>query len=196
MDLPIFILRNHRTDHILSTNMYQEVTRMTTNLNTTFLEKEARRFKMKVGVFLFLIRNDEVLLLRRANTGIADGYYVVPMGGLLEGETATEALIREASEEIGIQLETKNVEVCHVMHRFHRMPDGYCFPQIDFYFQASRWERPIVNCEPDRCDELNFYPLKKLPKKTEAFISQALECMLKGVFFSEYGWDRKEVKTV
>ena len=162
---------------------------MTTNiLNPAFLEKEARRFKVKVGVFLFLIKNDELLVLRRYNTGIADGYYVVPMGGLKEGETATQALIREAKEETAIVLKPQWIEMCHTMYRFHRMPEGYTFPQIDLYFRAHHWEGTITNCEPDKCDELKFYPLRALPEKIEPFIVHAVENMQNGIFFSEFGW--------
>src|ERR1700728_4584432 len=93
-----------------------------------FLDKEALRFKTKVGVFLFLMQEGQVLLLRRHNTGIADGRHVVPMGGLQEGETVTQALLREAQEETSITLQPEQVQVCHVMHRLQQMPDGYRFP--------------------------------------------------------------------
>lgn len=157
-------------------------------MNSEFLKKEALRFKVKVGVFLFLIEQERVLLLRRYNTGIDDGCYVVPMGGLNEGETVTQAVIREAQEEAGVQITADDVEVCHVMHRFHQMPSGYNFPQIDLFFKARRWEGKIANCEPHKCDELEFYSLKALPEKTVPFISQALQCAQQGVFYSEFGW--------
>ena len=162
---------------------------MTTPLDPTFLAKEARRFKTKVGVFLFLIQSNEVLLLRRYNTGIADGCYVVPMGGLQENETIIQALIREVCEETAVTLNPEEVHACHVMHRFHRMPEGYCFPQIDVYFKAEKWSGTITNCEPHKCDELKFYPIQALPKNTEPFIVHALECVERGKIFSEFGWE-------
>lgn len=158
------------------------------SISVKFLEKEARTFKLKMGVFLFLIQNNEVLLLRRYNTGIADGCYVVPMGGVKEGETASEALIRETKEETSLIIEPENINVCHVMHRFHRMPEGYNFPQVDVYFKAESWNGIITNCEPHKCDELGFYSLHALPPKTEPFIIHALHCAQKGIFFSEFGW--------
>ena len=159
------------------------------SLDPTFLTKEARRFKIKVGVFLFLIQDSNVLLLRRYNTGIADGCYVVPMGGLMKDETITQAVIRETREETAVILMPENFHVCHVMHRFHRMPEGYCFPQIDVYFRAEHWDGIITNCEPHKCDELKFYPMQSLPEKTEPFILQALECSNQGKFYSEFGWE-------
>ena len=157
-------------------------------LNLTFLEKEARRFKVKVGVLLFLTQNDEVLLLRRFQTGIDDGMYVVPMGGLKPDETVSQAMIREAEEETGVLLNPSQLEVCHVMHRLHQMPDGYAFTQIDVFFRADQWEGTIVNNEPDKCDELKFFPIKALPEATVPCIAHAIQCIQNNAFFSEFGW--------
>lgn len=158
------------------------------SVHLKFLEKEARAFKVKMGVFLLLIQNNELLVLRRYNTGIADGRYVVPMGGVKAGETATQALIRETKEETSIILQPEDASVCHVMYRFHQMPEGYNFPQVDVYFKAKRWSGTITNCEPHKCDELRFYPLQSLPDKMEPFILHALTCSQKGIIFSEFGW--------
>ena len=76
-------------------------------LDSLFAEKEAKRFKVKIAVLLVLIQKEEVLLLRRYNTGIDDGCFVLPMGGVKEGETATQALIREAREETGVVIKPK-----------------------------------------------------------------------------------------
>jgi 8-oxo-dGTP pyrophosphatase MutT (NUDIX family) len=60
------------------------------------------RFKLIPAVYLILRRNDEVLLLRRANTGYQDGKYSLIAGHLDGDELATEGMIREAKEEAGI----------------------------------------------------------------------------------------------
>ena len=153
-----------------------------------FQHKDSKRFRIKVGVFLFLFEHDSVLLLRRFKTGIADGLYVVPMGGLGEKETVTKAIIREAKEEADITLQPENLRVSHVMHRLHHMPDGTNFEQIDMFFTTRTYKGVIQNREPHKCDELKFYPLNKLPKTTEGFIVQALNCIERGVYFSEFGW--------
>ena len=159
------------------------------SLLSVFAQKEATRFKVKTGVFLFLVVEEQVLLLRRYKTGIDDGRYVVPMGGHEGGEPLTASIIREASEETNIQLKTENLSVCHVMHRFHPMPEGLSFEQIDVFFRAEIYEGHIENLEPHKCDELKFYPVTALPSNTAPFIQYAIECMVKGQFFSEFGWD-------
>jgi 8-oxo-dGTP pyrophosphatase MutT (NUDIX family) len=154
-----------------------------------FAQKEKERFKLKAGVFLILIQNNEILLLKRYRTGIEDGMYVVPMGGHDGKEPLTKTLIREAQEETNISLKPEDVELCHVMHRFHPMPHGLSFEQLDLYYRASSYQGVIKNMEPHKCDELRFYPLNNLPRNISPFILHALDCLNKGQFFSEYGWE-------
>lgn len=151
--------------------------------------KDQKRFRIKVGVFLALIENDRVLLLRRYNTGIADGRHVLPMGGLDDGETLTQAIIREAQEEVNLTIQPDKLNVVHVMHRLHHLPNGDSFPQMDVFFTPQSYVGVIQNMEPHKCDELKFYPINDLPSTIEPFIKQALECILAGQFYSEIGWD-------
>lgn len=157
---------------------------------SVFAEKEARRFKLKVGVFAVLIEEGKVLLLRRFQTGIADGRYVLPMGGHDGKEPLTATLIREAKEEVNIDISSEDVSVSHVMHRLHPMPQGFSFEQIDVYFKINQYSGSIKNNEPDRCDEVAFFPLRALPAQIEPFISHALNCIERGVFFSEFGFEK------
>ncbi len=158
------------------------------NFLSVFAAKEANRFKLKAGVFVVLIEEGQVLLLRRFQTGIEDALYVVPMGGHDGKEPLTTGVIREAKEEVNIEVKQEDLSVCHVMHRFHTMPEGLSFEQIDVFFRVNRYEGVITNNEPDRCDELAFFPLNNLPKATAPFIQHALQCIQKGESFSEFGF--------
>jgi 8-oxo-dGTP diphosphatase len=153
-----------------------------------FAQKEALRFKLKVGVFLFLVQNDQILLLKRHNTGIDDDHYVVPMGGIDGNETLTAALVREAYEEANILLNQEKINLCHIMHRLHFMPENLSFEQIDIFFLAHEYNGTIENKEPHKCSELKFYPIDNLPENTVPFIQYALERTLKKEFYSEFGW--------
>ena len=152
------------------------------------VQNEAKRFKIKTGVFLFLIQGSQILLSRKTRAGIDDGRYSVPTGGLESNETLTAALIREAQEQTNIVLKNEHLLFCHAMHRNQPMLHDLSFQQIDFFFRADHYDGLIKNKEPDQC-ELRFYSLNNLPP-TVPFIRHAIDCMLKGQIFSEYGWEK------
>lgn len=66
------------------------------------------RVTFPVTVHLFFFRENQVLLLRRFNTGFRDGEYSVPAGHLDGGETVIAAAAREAQEEIGVRIEVQD----------------------------------------------------------------------------------------
>jgi 8-oxo-dGTP pyrophosphatase MutT (NUDIX family) len=139
------------------------------------------RFTTPVAVHLFLIRGDEILLLRRFNTGYEDGKYSVIAGHLDGGETVLAAMSREAREEAGIEL--VNTEVAGVMHR--RATDG---ERIDFFVACHDWAGEIENLEPAKCDELRWTPIGALPPNTIPYVAAAIDAWRNGRWFSNFGW--------
>jgi 8-oxo-dGTP diphosphatase len=140
------------------------------------------RFKVIVAVHLFLIKDNRILLTRRFNTGWSDGLYSVPAGHVEPGETVTQALIREAEEEVGIEIKSKDLEVAHVMHR---LSDS---ERVDFFLTAQAWTGEPEIKEPDKCDHLRWVSLTKLPKNTIPYIRFALNEIRSGRTYSELGW--------
>ncbi len=140
------------------------------------------RARFVVAVHLFFLREGELLMLRRFNTGWEDGNYSVVAGHVEAGETVTQAAIREAEEEVGVALAPDQVDVVHVMHR--KSDDE----RIDFFLTVDNWIGEIRNREPDKCDELGWYPLEALPANTIPYVRYALECFQRGIRYSEFGW--------
>lgn len=140
------------------------------------------RFKAIVAAHLFLRAGDEILLLRRYNTGYEDGRYSVPAGHVDGGETVSRAMIREAGEECGIVIAPEHLEAVGVMHRLSDEE------RIDFFFAASRWTGEVRNLEPNKCDELSWHPIDALPANMIPYVDYAISCFCRGVWFSEYGW--------
>jgi 8-oxo-dGTP pyrophosphatase MutT (NUDIX family) len=137
-------------------------------------------------VLLVLIQDDQLLCLRRYNTGIEDGLYVVPMGGLDEGETPLQAVIREAAEEVNITLKPEDLRLAHVMYRKHTQPDGYFFYKQDLFFVARQSTGIIQNLEPHKADDVRFQ-FKELPQNFP-FIDHAMRHILAEVPYSEFGF--------
>lgn len=145
------------------------------------------RFKVMAAVHLFLIRNGNILLLRRANTGYEDGNYSVPAGHLDGHESVTQAMIREAQEESLITLKPSDLKVVHTMHRTKE--DG---ERIDFFLTAETWSGEPAIGEPHKCDDLSWWPLNNLPANVIPYIRQALTCYQRQITFSELGWPTNE----
>lgn len=136
-----------------------------------------------VAVHLFLVRDGSVLLLRRAHTGYEDGSYSVPAGHVEAGETATEAILREAAEEIGLALQAGDTSLALVMHR---QADE---PRIDFFFVARTWPEEPENREPAKCDELRWARLDHLPANVIAYVRSALVAFQANQTYVEFGWE-------
>lgn len=145
------------------------------------------RFKMRVAVHLFLKRNDELLLLRRFNTGYEDGNYSVIAGHVDGNETIFSAMKREALEEAGITINEDDLKIVHVMHR----KDGD--ESIDYFLSCSHYSGDISIQESNKCDELSFYPVGGFPENIIPYIQKAFEYAQSGILFSDYGFDLLEV---
>ena len=133
-------------------------------------------------VHLLFFRNDQILLIRRYNTGFADGQYSVPAGHLDGGETVIAAAAREAQEEVGVRLDADCIHISQVMHR----RDGD--ERVDFFVYVSAWEGELVNAEPEKCDEIRWADVADLPANTIPYIRRALHNHRAGIKFDEFGW--------
>jgi 8-oxo-dGTP diphosphatase len=121
--------------------------------------------RFPVAVHIFLLRENYVLLLRRANTGYEDGNYSVVAGHLDGGESVTQAAIREAHEEVGIALRPTDLKVVGVRHRVSNDE------RIDFFLTATAWGGTLTNHEPDNCSELRWYALDALPANMIPYVT-------------------------
>ena len=140
---------------------------------------------LRVACYLLLIKEDKILLLRRFNTGWEDGKYSLISGHLEGDETVKQAMIREAKEEAGINLNPENLHVVHTMHRKSNNNLEY----IDFFLIADKWKGEPKIMEADKCDDIRWFYLKNLPGNTLPYIKQAIENYFNKVSFSESGFE-------
>jgi len=141
------------------------------------------RFKLLSAVHLFLIKDNKILLQRRFNTGYEDGNFSVPAGHLDGNESASKAMAREALEETGIIVDPENLRVIHTMHRLTPKDE-----RIDFFLTASEWQGEPVIKEPDKCDDLQWFPINQPPSNTIPYIRFAIKQYEAKNTFSEFGW--------
>lgn len=140
------------------------------------------RAAFPVTVHLLFFRADQVLLLRRFNTGYADGQYSVPAGHLDGGETVLAAAAREAQEETGLRIEADDIRFSSVMHR----RDGD--ERVDFFVHVRDWQGEPINTEPDKCDELRWVNVDQLPENIIPYVKKAIQNHRDGIRFDEFGW--------
>jgi 8-oxo-dGTP diphosphatase len=142
-----------------------------------------KRFKLIMSVYLILIKDSNVLLLRRFNTGYEDGNYGLVAGHADGNERATDAMCREALEEAGLVIKPEDLKFVHFMHR--SLNDE----RADVFFTANKWKGEPKNMEPDKCDDLSWFRLDELPPNTIKYVSEVIEHLQKGIYYSEFGWE-------
>jgi 8-oxo-dGTP diphosphatase len=142
------------------------------------------RFKLIPAVYLLLKRDNEVLLLRRANTGYQDGKYSIIAGHLDGDELATSGIVREAKEEAGVTVDAKDVKLVHVCHRLTRNQVGQ--ERLDLFFVADKYQGEVANAEPEKCDDLSWFLADKLPDNMLPLVRNVINDIVNGVGYSEY----------
>lgn len=140
------------------------------------------RATFPVTVHLLFFREGKILLARRYQTGYMDGHYSVPAGHLDGGETVLQAAVREAREEIALDLDPEAISFACVLHR--REGDE----RIDFFVRVNAWRGQPVNAEPHKCDELRWVKVNALPGNLIPYVRQGIQNALLGTTFQEYGW--------
>jgi len=142
------------------------------------------RFKTTVAVNLILRRDDEILLLKRTNTGNQDGMYNLIAGHLEKDELGSEAIIREAREETGITIEPNNLKFVHFVQRLPVNDNDEEY--IDLFYEASVWQGDVINNEPDKCESLDWFRIDNLANNTIPLLPVVIKKITNGQMYSEY----------
>jgi mutator protein MutT len=145
-----------------------------------------KRFTVIPAVYIIFKKDDEILLLRRFNTGYLDGDYSLPAGHVDGGESAVKAAIREAKEEVGVALNEHNLRLVHTLHRISDVPVKH--ERIDLFFEIRKWNGDIKIAEPNKCDELRWVKIEKLPKNMVPEVRHALEKISAGDIYSDFNF--------
>ncbi len=140
------------------------------------------RHKAVPAVYLILKKGDEILLMRRQNSGYYDGWYSIPAGHVEAGELPMGGLIREVFEELGTTLDQKDLELVHTMYRAKHDETG---ERVDLFFMVGKWSgEPKIN-EPHKCDDIRWFPVNNLPENTMHHVRDAVLKSEKGILYSE-----------
>ncbi|MBP6945252.1 NUDIX domain-containing protein [Patescibacteria group bacterium] len=142
------------------------------------------RFKVISAVYLILQKDGCILLSRRVNTGYCDGMYGLPSGHVEEGESLISAMVREAKEEIGLDVRREDLQYAYCVSRL--AADGH---RIDHIFTLDTWEGEPINQEPEKCDDLAWFAIDSLPDTIIPYVRRIIESIAKGERYGEEGWE-------
>ena len=137
--------------------------------------------KFLSAVYL-IIRNDrnEILLQRRQGTKLWPGFLALPAGHVDENENVYDALVREAKDELGIDIAINNIVDTFVVNRCNKS----LMPYFDVYFEIDSYVGEIEISEPEKCLELVWCDINNLPSDMIDYEIEAIKNNQNGIKFS------------
>lgn len=139
-----------------------------------------------IAAFVIFRKDNKIALLLRSNTGYRDGEYGLPSGKVDQGESYTQAAVREAKEEVAVDV--KPDELQHVLTS-HRQGDKDDTEWVDVIYEAKNWQGDLKNAEPHKHGELKWFDHNNLPDNTIPPIRHYLAEIKAGKTYTEWGWN-------
>ena len=115
---------------------------------------------------MILVKDGKILVQKRKGSKLWPGYYALPAGHVDSDENQYDALVREAQEELGIELDIKNIINSYVVLRrnYFKIDGKKLEPYIDYYFEFKKYKGTPKIMEKDKCDELIWVDINDLPE--------------------------------
>jgi len=143
------------------------------------MNKEFKAGRDYIGVgggVLIFNKKREVFLARRGKKSKNQvGIWSKPGGSIELGEEAMDAMKREIREEHGIEIDIWGY-LPHTDHIIKKEDQHWI--AINYLANLKKGESKIM--EPDKCDKIGWFNIKKLPKKLSRTTSEAIDNYLKG----------------
>ena len=119
-----------------------------------------------------------ILLSKRKNTGHNDGEYELPGGHLEKGEDIFDAMIREAKEELLVDIKREDLKIVHLLHH-------YTGERLNFIFEIDgNLIDPKIG-EENKCEELVWVDIKKLPDAITDKMKRMINNINKGINYDK-----------
>lgn len=137
-----------------------------------------------IDVHVLLVRDAQVLLTRRRDSNpLFDGLWHLPSGKLDAGESALDATVREAEEEVGVLIQAADLRHVPTLHVNGSGPE----PRLGLFFEARSWIGEPSNREPDKCSAVRWFALDALPDQLIDYPAAGIDAYSKGASFGVHG---------
>lgn len=140
----------------------------------------ARAEFLSAVYMIIMNEKGEVLFQRRWGSKLWPNFLGLPAGHLDKEENALNALIREAKEELDIDISSDDIEDTFVVNRINKNLKPY----YDVYFVIKNYGGLIKINEPNKCQELKWVNLEELPEDVIGFERVAIDNYREGIKFS------------
>jgi len=144
---------------------------------------------MRTRAGIILIENDKVALIERHRAGM--DYFVFPGGGVDEGETPEQGAIREAFEELGVEVAIQKKVA--IIHFDQSMQVYYLVEHVSGEFGTGTGEE-FTDSDPDNPEEGIYIPIwmpiDELPQHEKVFPEGVAKLLLKA---RTTGWSDEPV---
>lgn len=143
---------------------------------------EIRSARPYTAAHVLLCREGKYLFVRRVHTGWMDGYYGLPSGKVEPGEGFLRAAVREAREEVGVNIAADDLSHAVTMWRKGDEPGAeWC----SVTFATKTWQGEPYNAEPDVHDDVQWFSPGELPDKVIPSVRRMIESFEAGITYSE-----------
>jgi 8-oxo-dGTP diphosphatase len=141
------------------------------------------RFKAPSTVFIVLKQAQKICFIHRTNTGWMDDWYSVPAGGVEAGETLRAAAVREAREEVGVEMLEQDVQLALTLHCKieHQSWLGH-------FFVVNSWRGEPRALELEKHSHCCWSLLEDINTQVVPYVRLALEALLRDENHLEFGW--------
>jgi mutator protein MutT len=146
-----------------------------------------------IAVYVILRREDgKAVFVKRSNTGWMDGKYGLPAGKVEKGETFLQGAVREAKEEVGVDVQATDLR--HVLTIHRDSPDDEVdgdMSWVDVFFEATKWAGEPFNAEPHMHSEIAWLDTQSLPDDVIPVMGEMFDFLNQGKTYGEVEWGQR-----
>ena len=136
---------------------------------------------IRLGAGAIIIKDGKTLLAKRKGKhALAIGHWGSSGGHVEPGESPAQAAIREAREELGIEIGNLKFLIC----LDEQWKNGKQY--VDIIFLADILSGKPIPMEPDKVEVVEWFPLNKLPEPIFPPVEIALRNLQTGKLYDEY----------